>query len=171
MGENLVRSGVSSRGFDKWFRWISGAVAVSALVVPVVYLSNPANPEPNQNVPIPDAAWRVATKFILTAVTRKDLHQGYALADPSLRAGASAKEWRNGHPPVVYSNVRRIVKTNWENTNYARPRDVLINVIIVPKDSRAWNAQVGLTKVGHGARAHWLVNSFEPLGAREPTHP
>ena len=161
-------------GFNRWFPWILGGVAVASLVFPLVVLNtgvlNTFDPEPKR-APLPDAAWRVATKFILTAVTRKDPQQAYALAGPSLRAELPIKEWRAGKLPVVYSTVGQIRKTNWENTNYAHPRDALINVIIIPKDSRAWNAQVGLTKVGHGARAHWLVNYFKPLGAGEPTHP
>jgi len=164
MAANLVRSAVSSGGFNRWFPRISGAVAVASLVVSLVVL-NIGHAEPKQ-APLPDAAWRVATKFILTAATRKDPQQAYALAAPSLRAEVTTKEWRAGKLPVVYSTVRQIRKTNWRNTNYAHPRDALINVIIIPNNGRAWNAQVGLTKVGHGANAHWLVNYFQPLTSR-----
>jgi len=101
---------------------------------------------------------------ILTAVARKHLQQAYALSDPSLRSGVTTKEWRQGSLPVVYSTVGQILKTNWKNTNYAHPRDAQINVIIIPDKGKPWNAQVGLTKVGHGANAHWLVNYFQPLG-------
>jgi len=147
-------------GFNKWFPWLSGAAAVATLVVSLVVL-NTANPEPKQ-APLPEAAWRVATKFILTAVTRKDLQQAYALSDPSLRSEVTIKEWRAGRLPVPYSTVAQIRKTNWHNTNYVHPRDALINVIIIPKEKgRAWVAQVGLTKVGHGASAHWLVDDFK----------
>ena len=185
MAVNVVRSAVSSRGFNKWFPWISGAVAVAGLVVfMIVFFSNTAKPEPTQasgppvkaqvppkNIPFPDAAWSVATKFILTAVARKNLQEAYALTDPSLRSGITTKEWRNGSLPVVASTVGQILKTNWKNTNYAHPRDAQINVIIIPKDGRAWNAQVGLAKVGHGAQAHWLVNYFQPLAGPRIPHP
>jgi len=185
MAVNVVQSAISSRGFKKWFPWISGAVAVAGLVVfMVVYFGNTAKPEPTaasgppvkaqappKNIPFPSAAWQVTTKFILTAVARKNLQQAYALTDPSLRSGVTVKEWRSGNLPVVYSTVGQILKTNWKNTNYAHPRDAQINVIIIPKDGKAWNAQVGLAKVGHGASAHWLVNYFQPLGGVPvPTH-
>jgi len=184
MAVNVVQSAISSRGFNKWFPWISGAVAVAGLVVfMVVYFGNTANPEPKaasgppikaqappKNIPFPNAAWRVATQFILTAVARKNLQKAYALTDPSLRSGVTTKEWRNGSLPVVASTVGQILKTNWKNTNYAHPRDAQINVIIIPTNAKAWNAQVGLTKVGHGANAHWLVNYFQPLaGIPVPT--
>src|SRR5262245_30855287 len=165
MAANLVRSAVSSGGFNRWFPRISGAVAVASLVVSLVVL-NIGHAEPKQ-APLPDAAWRVATKFILSGVTRKDPQQAYALADPSLRAEVTTKKWRAGKLPVVYSTVGQIRKTNW----YVHPRDALINVIIVPKNGMAWNAQVGLTKVGHGASAHWLVDSFQPLTGRQSPTP
>jgi hypothetical protein len=184
MAVNVVQSAISSRGFNKWFPWISGAVAVAGLVVfLVVYFSNttpqakgPTGPPvkaaaPPKNIPFPDAAWSVATKFILTAVARKNLQEAYALTDPSLRSGITTKEWRKGNLPVVYSTVGQILKTNWKNTNYAHPRDAQINVIIIPKNGKAWNAQVGLAKVGHGARAHWLVNYFQPLAGPRIPHP
>ncbi len=179
-----VQSALSSREFNKWFPWISGAVAVAGLVVfLVVYFSNTAKPEPTQaagpaikasvppkNIAFPNAAWRVTRKFILTAVARKNLQEAYALTDPSLRSGVTTKEWRNGSLPVVYSTVGQILKTNWKNTNYAHPRDAQINVIIIPDKGKPWNAQVGLTKVGNGASAHWLVNYFQPLaGVPVPT--
>lgn len=178
MAVNVVRSTLSSRGFNKWFPWISGAVLVIGIAVFLgVHFSNTAKPEPTQasgpptkaaapekNIPFPNAAWRVARQFILTAVARKHLQKAYALSDPSLRSGVTTKEWRSGSLPVVASTVGQILKTNWKNTNYAHPRDAQINVIIIPDKGKPWNAQVGLTKVGHGANAHWLVNYFQPLG-------
>jgi hypothetical protein len=184
MAVNVVQSALSSRGFNKWFPWISGAVLVIGLVIfLVVFFSNTAKPEPKEavgppikapvaqkNIPFPNAAWRVARKFIFTAVARKNLQEAYALTDPSLRSGVTIKEWRSGSLPVVYSPADMILKTNWKNTNYAHPRDAQINVIIIPTKGKPWNAQVGLTKVGHGASAHWLVNYFQPLaGVPVPT--
>jgi hypothetical protein len=184
MAVNVVQSAISSRRFNKWFPWISGAVLVVGLAVFLgVYFSNTAKPEPKQaagpaikatappkNIPFPNAAWRVTREFIFTAVARKNLRQAYALTDPSLRSGVTTKEWRKGNLPVVYSPAAQILKTNWKNTNYAHPRDAQINVIIIPTKGKPWNAQVGLTKVGQGANAHWLVNYFQPLaGVPVPT--
>jgi hypothetical protein len=183
MAVNVVQSAVSSRRFNKWFPWISGAVLGIGLIVFLAVHFNSSTPAPKpatgaaikapvaqKNIRFPNAAWRVTREFIFTAVARKNLRQAYALTDPSLRSGVTLKEWRSGSLPVVYSPADQILKTNWKNTNYAHPRDAQINVIIVPTKGKPWNAQVGLTKVGNGASAHWLVNYFQPLaGVPVPT--
>ncbi|HEY7148090.1 MAG TPA: hypothetical protein VH420_01470 [Gaiellaceae bacterium] len=172
------------RKFSKWLPWISGAILVACLFVFLgVRYSNTANPEPKEatgpaikapaaqkQIPFPNDAWQVAREFIMTAVARKHLNEALALTHPSLRSGVSLKEWRSGSLPVVYSPVTQILKTNWKNTNYAYPRDAQINVVIIPGKEKPWNAQVGLTKVGQGAKAHWLVSYFQPLaGPAVPT--
>ena len=179
MAVNVVQSAFSSRKFNKWFPWISGAVLVVGVIVFLgVHYSNTATPEPTQetgpaapaaaapqkNIAFPPAAWKVTREFVLTAVARKHLDEAYALSHPDIRAGISKKEWRTGNLPVVYSTVNQILKTNWKNTNYAHPRDAQINIIVLPVKGKPWNAQVGLTKVGHGSNAHWLVSYFQPLG-------
>jgi hypothetical protein len=179
MAVNVVQSAISSRKFNKWFPWISGAVLVVGVIVFLgVHYSNTANPEPTQptgppvqaaappqkDIAFPAAAWKVAREFVFTAVARKHLDEAYALTHPSMKSGISKKEWRSGTLPVVYSPAAKILKTNWKNTNYAHPRDAQINVIIIPSKGRRWNAQIGLLKVGQGSNAHWLVNYFEPLG-------
>jgi hypothetical protein len=185
MTVNVVQSAISSRKFNKWFPWISGAVLVVGVAVFLgVYYSNTAKPEPTQatgppvrsaaapqkNIPFPAAAWKVAREFVFTAVARKHLDEAYGLTHPSLRAGITKKEWRTGSLPVVFSPAAQIIKTNWKNTNYAHPRDAQINVVIIPTKGRHWNAQIGLTKVGQGSNAHWLVSYFQPLaGPPVPT--
>jgi hypothetical protein len=183
MAVNVVQSAVSSRRFNKWFPWISGAVLGIGLIVFLAVHFNTSTPAPKpatgaaiktpaaqKNIRFPNAAWRVTREFIFAAVARKNLRQAYALTDPSLRSGVTLKEWRSGSLPVVYSPADQILKTNWKNTNYAHPRDAQINVIIIPTKGKPWNAQVGLTKVGNGASAHWLVNYFQPLaGVPVPT--
>jgi hypothetical protein len=179
MAVNVVQSAFSSRKFNKWFPWISGAVLVVGVIVFLgVHFSNTADPEPTQptgppvqaaappqkNIAFPAAAWKVAREFVFTAVARKHLDEAYAITHPSIRAGISKKEWRSGNLPVVYSPAAKILKTNWKNTNYAHPRDAQINVIIIPTKGKPWNAQIGLAKVGQGSNAHWLVSYFGPVG-------
>ena len=179
MAVNVVQSAFSSRKFNKWFPWISGAVLVVGVIVFLgVRYSNTANPEPKaatgnpvapaaappKNIAFPPEAWKVAREFVFTAVARKHLDEAYALTHPAIKAGISKKEWRTGNLPVVSSPVVQILKTNWKNTNYAHPRDAQINVILIPSKGRRWNAQIGLTKVGQGSNAHWLVSYFQPLG-------
>ena len=183
MAVNVVQSAFSSRKFNKWFPWISGAVLVVGVIVFLgVRYSNTANPEPKEatgppvqaaasqkNIAFPLAAWKVAREFVFTAVARKHLDEAFAITHPAIKQGISRKEWRTGNLPVVASPVVQILKTNWKNTNYAHPRDAQINVILIPSKGRRWNAQIGLTKVGHGSNAHWLVSYFQPLGG-PPVH-
>src|SRR5262245_29430039 len=143
MAVNVAQSAVSSRKFNKWFPWISGAVlVVGVLVFLGVHFSNTAKPEntqptgppvraaaPPKNIPFPAAAWNVTREFVQTAVARKHLDEAFALTHPSMRAGISKKEWRNGELPVVVPTVSRIVKTNWKDTNYAHPRAAQSTII------------------------------------------
>jgi len=157
---------VNSRRFKKLLPWVSALVLVAGLVAVMgMYFSNtatvePKNPTgpvipaevPQKNIPFPPAAWRVTREFVFTAVARKHLAESYALTHPDLR----------------------VLKFNWKNTNYAHPRDAQLNIIMIPTKAsklRPGYAQIGLTKVGKGSHARWLVSYFQPLGGPPvPTH-
>lgn len=188
MAVNAVQSALSSRRFNKWFPWIAAAVLVAGVVAfSIAYFGNTAKTEsaeptgapvaieqPQKNIPFPDAAWQVAKKFVFTAVAREQLAASYALTNQRLRQGFTQKEWEQGTIPVPYYPVAKVVKWNWKNTNYAHPRDAQINVIVLPKaqsKQRPMYAQIGLAKIGTGARAHWTVDYFGPIaGPPIPTH-
>ena len=184
MAVNVVQSALSSRRFNRWLLWIAvGVFAAGVITFLGVHFSNTATPEsreatgpaippevPQKNIPFPDAAWRVAREFVFTAVARKNLDEAYAITHRDMKGGIPLKEWRRGELPVVYSPAAQILKWNWKNTNYAYPRDAQINVIIIPSTGRPWYAQIGLTKVGKGSKARWLVSYFQPLhGLPVPT--
>jgi hypothetical protein len=183
---NVVQSALSSPRFSRWLLWISVVVFAAGVATFLgVHFSNTANPTPKEatgprippavpqtDIPFPDAAWRVAREFVFTAVARKDLDRAYAITHRDLKGDIPLSEWRSGNlPNIVYSPAAQILKTNWKNTNYAHPRDAQINVVIIPKTGKPWNAQIGLTKVGKGSKAHWLVSYFSNLsGPPIPTH-
>ncbi len=52
-------------------------------------------------VPLEPEARRVAGRFILTAVARKNLAESYALTAPKLRQGLTLAQWKTGNIPVV----------------------------------------------------------------------
>jgi hypothetical protein len=181
MAVNVVQSALSSRRFNRWLLLIGAAVlAAGAIAVLVTYFGNTATVEPSQptgppiqyakapkNIPFPNAAWKVAHEFILTAVARRNLAESYWISSPDLRGGLTLKEWKTGNIPVIFYPVGQVLKTNWKNTNYAHPRDAQINVILVSKagsSQKPLNAQVGLTKIGTGAQARWTVSYYGPLG-------
>jgi hypothetical protein len=184
MAVDVLRPALSRRKLEKRLPWVAAAVllvGVAALLG--TRFSNTATPEPKEatgppvrttapqkEIRFPPAAWKVAREFIFTAVARKNRDEAYAITHKSLKAGMSLREWRRGELPVVQSDVAQILKFNWKNTNYAYPRDAQINVVIIPSKGRPWTAQVGLTKVGHGAKARWLVSYFQALnGVPVPT--
>src|SRR5215210_694627 len=47
------------------------------------------------------AARKVAGKFILTAVARKNIDDSWAITHPSLRAGFTRREWASGEIPII----------------------------------------------------------------------
>jgi len=78
----------------------------------------------------------------------------------------------NIQPP--YFPTSRIIRYNWKNTNYTHPRDAALNLILVPtakSGGRTQTFQIGLVKVGKGAKAHWLVDYFNIVAGPPVPHP
>ena len=179
---------VTSRRFQKLLPWVSALVLVVGIgAFLITHYSNTAKvanpnpkgpaiprPVPQKNIKFPPAAWRVVREFAFTALPRKNLAQSYSLTHADVRGGLTLKEWETGEITVPVIPVAQILKWNWKNTNYAHPRDALINVILIPTKAshmRAFTAQIGLAKVGKGSSAHWLVNYFQLLsGPMVPTY-
>ena len=128
-----------------------------------------------KDIPFPDDAWRVARKFAFTAVARKHLAESYGITHPTLRSGFTLKQWKTGTlPNIVAFPTAQIVKYNWKDTNYAYPREAMVNVILVPTKSsheKLATAQIGLRKVGKGSHARWLVDYFSTLSGPWVPHP
>jgi hypothetical protein len=182
MAVNVVQTTLASRRFGRWFPWLAAAVLVAGVIAfSVAYFGGNSTtessaptgppialPKPPKNIPFPAAAWRVAQQFLNTAVARKDVAASYAITDPAMRQGMTLKQWKTGNlPGIPFFPIAKIYKFNWKNTNYAHPRDAQISVVLMPRrgsGQRAIYAQVGLGKIGRGARARWVVNYFGPLG-------
>jgi hypothetical protein len=187
MAVNVVQSALSSRRFNRWFLVAGGLVLIAGVVAVLLTFfrntattesANPTGPvikqaAPAKNIPFPKEAWTAARSFIFDAVGRENLAASYKVADSSLRGGLTLKQWKSGTITVPFYPVAKILRTNWKNTNFAHPREALINVILVPKASagqRPINAQVALTKVGKGSSAKWLVDYFSPLAGPPVPH-
>jgi hypothetical protein len=183
MAVNTARSRLSSRRVQNWLPWL-GAVVLAAGVIAFVVVRfggntapkeqvNPTGPQvqfpkAQKNIAFPSEAWAVARKFAFTAVSRKHLGESYILSDPKsdVRGGFTMKQWLTGTIPVVYYPVAKMHKTNWKNTNYAHPRDVQTSAVLIPRahsGQRPITVEIGLTKIGTGANAHWAVNYFAPI--------
>jgi hypothetical protein len=188
MAVNAVQTALTSRRFNRWLL-VLGALVLAAGIIAILATkvgssgntenANPTGPpipaaaKAQPNIPFPKAAWQVTREFLFTAVARKNLARSYAITHPDVRGGFTLKQWESGNIPLPYYPTAQVYKFNWKNTNYAHPRDAQINVILTATKAsgqRAIYAQVGLTKVGQGADAHWMVSYFSPLaGPPVPT--
>ena len=193
MAVNVVQSALSSRRFNRWLL-VLGALVLAAGIAAILFTTIGNNSGTNENaapassahtnaapkgpsiaaatkaqknIRFPAPGWKVAKQFITTAAARKNLAQAYALADANVRGGLTLKQWMSGNIPVPYFPTTKIIRYNWKHTNFARPRDAAVNLILVPTTQaetksglRAGPFMIEVVKVGRGAKAHWLVDYF-----------
>jgi hypothetical protein len=182
MAVNVVQSALSSRRVNRWL-FVLGALVLVAGIISILVTqvggstktenANPTGPpippapKAAPNIPFPEDAWNVVRKFVFTALPRKNLVESYSISDPTLRGGFTLKQWKTGNIPVTYFPTAKVYKYNWKNTNFTHPREAALNLILVPTEAsgmRAGTYQIGLVKVGRGAKAHWLVDYFNVVG-------
>jgi len=184
MAVNVVQNALSSRRFSRWL-FVLAAVVLAAGIIAVIATragddggnsssapaenANPTGPtisgleEAEKNIRFPASAWKVAQKFIYTAVSRRNLAQSYALADENMRGGFTLKHWKTGNIPVTYYPTSEIIRYNWKNTNFAHPREAAVNLLLVPPKGSTMRPGpyiIFMKKVGDGAKARWLVDYF-----------
>ena len=182
MAVNVVQNALSSRRFSRWL-FVLAAVVLAAGIIAIIATrggssssssapaenANPTGPtisgleEAQKNIRFPAAAWKVAQKFIYTAVSRRNLAQSYALADENIRGGFTLNQWKTGNIPVTYYPTAEIIRYNWKNTNFTHPREAALNLILEPPKNSTQRPQtflIFLKKFGSGAKAHWMVDYF-----------
>jgi hypothetical protein len=118
---------------------------------------------PRKNVPLDGEARRVAGRFILTAVARRNLAESYELAHPELRQGLTRRQWMTGDIPVVYYPARAIDAATFK-VDESYEDEVILQVALLPTEASGERPQVfyiGLKKTA----GHWLVNYWVPRGA------
>lgn len=184
---------MNSRKFQRWFPWIAGLVLVAGVVTALVILvpntdgttgketAPPANSPPAQKVEqakllkkVPSEARRVAGKFILTAVIRKNLDQAWPLAGPDVRQGMTRKQWMSGD--IAVATFFGGIKSAPMSVDYATKNEVLLEVLLIPKAKgkqyKPGVFYVKLNKIGKGAKRHWAVNEVsQRVGIPIPTNP
>jgi uncharacterized protein YcnI len=179
MAVNVVQGALASRRFNRWLFVLGTVVLVAGIVAILIkvignnngHVKNAAPtgppisiPKAQKNIHFPAAGWKVAKEFLMTAPARKDLARSYELVDSNVRGGLTLKQWKTGNIPVPYFPIEKIVRYNWKNTNFAHPRDAVVNLILVPTRKsglpRASTFQIEVIKVGQGASAHWVVDYF-----------
>ncbi len=157
--------------------WISALVLVAGVVAALIaFVGNTgkktvAPPAPSKaqlvtkkqkQVPLDKEVQRVAGKFILTAVARKDLATAWKLSGPGIRQGQSYKEWLTGNIAVVpypdFASVHFAVAESY-------PTSATLEVVLAPKKGSRVQSQtffIKLNAVGTSKQKHWVVNYWAP---------
>ena len=134
----------------------------------------PLPPDPNaapkaepKPVRIDPAAQKVAGRFILTAVARRNLAASWNLMHPNMRAGYTKKEWVTSDelPIVPVPWVRNLDEARFR-VDYATKRMLQLDVALIPRKgsgvNRAEIFKIGLVKVGQGKNQRWVVDYWMP---------
>ena len=124
--------------------------------------------QPKPQVKVDAAARRVAGRWILTSVARKDLGTGYNLTHPELRQGMTLKQWLTGNIPVQpYPADQLDAATFKVNESYAD--EIYLEVALLPKagvDIKPQIFHIGLKRLG-GNDGPWRVSYWIPRGRPE----
>ncbi len=180
-------SRISSPRFVRKLSWVAGFVLFAGVVAfSIAYFGDRADKTDvraatNEPAPIKEAptvaldpkARRVAGEFVVTAVTRQNVKKAWTLSHPDLRSAVSRKEWMAGTLPVPFFEASAIDAASFK-TDISRPRDVVLDLLILPKKGTAYRPQaffVTLKAVGNGKAKRWLVVSFVPHGGAETAVP
>jgi hypothetical protein len=154
---------------------VAGVVAALVLIVPNESGTTDKEAAPAPNSPpaklvdkvklhkkVPSEARRVAGKFILTAVVRKNLDQAWPLAGPDVRQGMSYEEWLKGE--IAVAPFFGGIKSAPMSVDYATKNEALLEVLLIPqKKGKAFKPgvfYVKLNKIGQGKKTRWVVNEF-----------
>jgi len=107
------------------------------------------------------AALAVASRFIDTAVARKNVDRAWGLVTPTLRAGYTRKQWDTanlpGIPPFPVAEAR------WR-LQFSDEKGIGFTMALFPTKASHQQAAVfmiGLHKVGAGKHRHWLVDNWQ----------
>jgi hypothetical protein len=108
------------------------------------------------------AALAVASRFIDTAVARKDVDRAWGLVTPELRAGYTRKQWDTedlpGIPPFPVASARWALQ-------FSDAKGIGFTMALFPAKGSHQNATVfmiGLHTVGSGKHRRWLVDNWQP---------
>ena len=125
----------------------------------------PAKPTPAKpNVPLEPDARRVAGRFILSAVVRRNLADSYAITAPALRQGLTLQQWETGNIPVVpypTADLKPVRLSVTRSTKNAASIRVFLDPRVATAGIKAQIFIMQLEKTG----GSWLVTAWVPYNA------
>jgi hypothetical protein len=143
--------------------------------VPSVYASGPVArvpPNPKTDPFTPDEQRQVravATRFVSSAVLRKNTGDSWEIATARLRQGLSQAQWASGSIPVVPYPAEAVALVRWR-LSYSYGRRIGMKVAFFPKPGAQVNRQVfdiELQNAGSSAKPKWLVSDWVPSGGAQ----
>ena len=154
-----------SQRLQRWLPWIAGVVlaaGVAAFAVAVFRDEDEPRSADPRTTPLPRQARTVAGRFILTAVTRKDLPAAWKLAGAGIRQDLTYEQWLTGDIPVVpYTWPIRDVRLRTEAV-YANQAEV--QVLVVPKSAKH-ERQAFFMVLKRTDDDRWVVDYWAPRGS------
>ena len=177
---SALQQALSSRRLNRWLPWLAGVVLASGVIAFLLVffrntaesLETPLSSRPAQGIhkqerlltALPRGAREAIVEFIATAPARKNLAASWALTHPRLKQGLTRQDWLGGNIPVVpYPAVN--IALSPVKIDYAYADRAMVQVALTPKKGQGYQPQifyVGVRKVGTGANARWLVDTWVP---------
>jgi hypothetical protein len=109
------------------------------------------------------AAVSTLSRFVRSAVIRRDLASSWALATPHMREGTSHADWLSGNLPVVPYPASAF-RTAGFTLKYQYKHILGYDVLVLPRETKA--AQLAGQQVYacelHDVRGNWLVDQCYP---------
>ena len=158
--------------------WISGGVFGIGLIVFLsvfVFRGSPGVQSPISTIPAQTAkkqvkappdphAFKVARKFIETAVLRKNLDAAYPIVNQEIKGGLTKKQWETGNIPVIGYPAGN-TKTAAFEVLWSYKTQLMTIVDLVAKPGAHVRPHLpfflGLVRQGNKPNGKWLVNYFE----------
>lgn len=158
--------------------WVSGGVfGIGLIVFLSVFVlrgspgpSSPISTTPAQTAPKqvkapPDPqAFKVARKFIETAVLRKNLDAAYPIVNPEIKGGLTKKQWETGNIPVIGYPAGNSKTAAFEVLWSYKTQMMTVVDLVAKKGSHVRPHLpffLGLVRANNKPNGKWLVNYFE----------
>ena len=170
---------LGSHRFRRRLIWAGGAVAATAAVVGgSIWIGNTGQRYDNRLVDKPAWVYKtpaaahlsesqrrevltVMSRFIKTAVARRQLDDAYDMVAPELRGGLTREAWRSGNIPVVPFHSVGIYDMMLD---YSYAGDVAFDVALIGNRGGIKTFLVELKQAGKGRHAAWRVAAWVPKG-------
>jgi hypothetical protein len=161
---------------------VAAAVAVVAAVLIILQYANGSNgvpnaaagwgttyatPKPPKTVKLDQKAQTIATKFVRTAVARKNLEAAYQISGPHVREGMTLKEFLSGNIAVVPYKITSKTSAHMKiDQSYANK--AVLELFLVTPGRAGRDFYVDMIKVD----GKWFVDGWVPRGTPPiPTDP